>query len=65
LYPSIKGSRPEEKLTIAYARVSCHDQKEDLERQEKMLEMFCSSRGWSFELIPFQENKFINLIGKI
>jgi putative resolvase len=38
-------------LTLAYARVSCHDQKEDLQRQEKMLEMFCVSQGWSFEII--------------
>lgn len=38
-------------ITLAYARVSCHDQKEDLQRQEKMLEMFCASHGWSFEMI--------------
>jgi putative resolvase len=38
-------------LTVAYARVSCHDQKEDLQRQEKMLEMFCTSHGWPFEII--------------
>src|SRR5580658_7253630 len=38
-------------FTLAYARVSCHDQKEDLQRQEKMLEMFCISHGWSFEII--------------
>ena len=37
------------KLTVAYARVSSHDQKEDLIRQEKMLEMFCN--GWTFTLI--------------
>lgn len=37
--------------TVAYARVSSHDQKEDLIRQEKMLEIFCSSNGWSYELI--------------
>lgn len=37
--------------TLAYARVSSHDQKEDLHRQEKMLEMFCSSHGWTFEII--------------
>ena len=37
--------------TIAYARVSSADQKEDLERQKKILELFCSSRGWEFELI--------------
>jgi putative resolvase len=38
-------------LTVAYARVSSSDQKEDLIRQEKMLEMFCSSHGWSYEII--------------
>lgn len=40
-----------EGVTLAYARVSSHDQKEDLLRQEKMLEMFCSSHGWRFEMI--------------
>lgn len=43
--------KPEKHLTVAYARVSTHDQKEDLVRQEQMLEMFCSSRGWPFEVI--------------
>jgi predicted site-specific integrase-resolvase len=37
--------------TIAYARVSSHDQKEDLQRQQQMLEFFCSSQGWTFEMI--------------
>lgn len=37
--------------TIAYARVFSHDQKDDLERQRKMLEMFCSSNGWQYEVI--------------
>lgn len=40
-----------ELLTMAYARVSSHDQKEDLQRQEKMLEFFCASQGWCFEMI--------------
>jgi putative resolvase len=40
-----------EQLTLGYARVSCHDQKEDLQRQEKLLELFCASHGWSFEII--------------
>jgi len=44
--------QPEKKQsTLAYARVFCDDQKEDLQRQEKMLEMFCISHGWSFEII--------------
>jgi predicted site-specific integrase-resolvase len=37
--------------TVAYARVSSHDQKDDLVRQKKMLEMFCSANGWQFEVI--------------
>lgn len=37
--------------TIAYARVSSHDQKADLERQKQLLEMFCASNGWKFEII--------------
>ena len=37
--------------TIAYARVSSHDQKEDLQRQVQMLERFCAAHGWSFEVI--------------
>ena len=37
--------------TIAYARVSSHGQKGDLERQQQMLELFCSKNGWKFEII--------------
>ena len=37
--------------TIAYARVSGRDQSADLERQKKVLEMYCSSKGWQFELL--------------
>lgn len=37
--------------TIAYARVSSHDQKADLERQKQVLELFCSKNGWTFEVI--------------
>lgn len=40
-----------EQATVAYARVSSHDQKSDLERQKKMLEMYCSTQGWIFEII--------------
>ena len=40
-------SRP----TIAYARVSSHDQKKDLERQVKVLEMYCASHGWQYDVI--------------
>src|SRR3990167_4904456 len=38
------------KKTIAYARVSSHDQKEDLSRQIQVLESFCAANGWSYEV---------------
>ena len=41
----------DKRKTIAYARVSSHDQKNDLERQKQVLELFCSKNGWSFEVI--------------
>jgi predicted site-specific integrase-resolvase len=37
--------------TIAYARVSSHDQKDDLERQKQVLELFCSKQGWTFDIV--------------
>ena len=37
--------------TVAYARVSSHDQKNDLERQKQVLELFCSKNGWTFDII--------------
>ena len=40
-----------ERKTIAYARVSSHDQKADLERQQQVLELYCSSPGWRFEIL--------------
>jgi predicted site-specific integrase-resolvase len=36
--PLLKENRDGERLVIGYARVSCHDQKEDLERQKAKLE---------------------------
>lgn len=37
--------------TVGYARVSSHDQKEDLTRQSALLEAFCAAKGWRFEII--------------
>lgn len=37
--------------TIAYARVSTHDQKQDLVRQVAVLENYCSSNGFTYEVI--------------
>jgi len=49
--PELIGSRGDKLLTIAYARVSSHDQKDDLKRQEIVLESYCATKGYEFELI--------------
>jgi putative resolvase len=38
-------------LTVAYARVSSHDQKEDLQRQAEVLASYCTKQGWNFQVI--------------
>lgn len=40
------GAKDIQYPTIAYARVSSRDQKEDLERQHAVLEAYCSKNGW-------------------
>ncbi len=40
-----------QRRTIAYACVSSHDQKEELERQKQVLELYCARQGWTFEVI--------------
>lgn len=47
----IKPNRSKSSLTIAYARVSGNDQKEDLKRQELVLESYCAAKGYEYELI--------------
>ena len=37
--------------TVAYARVSSHDQQDDLERQKQVLEVYCATQGWTFEIV--------------
>ena len=50
--PNLTRNKVEQqRKTIAYARVSSHDQKPDLQRQIEILELYCSSQGWSFEVI--------------
>ena len=50
--PNLTRNKVEQqRKTIAYARVSSHDQKLDLQRQIEMLELYCSAQGWSFEVI--------------
>lgn len=40
-----------ERRTVADARVSSHDQKNDLERQKQVLELYCAQQGWNFEVV--------------
>lgn len=50
--PNLTRNKVEQqRKTIAYARVSSHEQKSDLQRQIEMLELYCSAQGWSFEVI--------------
>ena len=47
----LAGISQSDAVTVAYARVSSHDQKEDLDRQKLLLESFCAARGWRFEVL--------------
>ena len=50
--PNLTRNKVEQqRKTIAYARVSSHDQKPDLQRQIEMLELYCSAQGWSYGVI--------------
>ena len=46
-----RSATTEARVTVAYARVSSNDQKADLDRQKRVLEMFCTARGWTFEVV--------------
>jgi len=46
-----RESIQESRKTVAYARVSSHDQKADLERQKQVLELYCARQGWTFEIV--------------
>lgn len=39
------------RATLAYARVSSHDQKDDLVTQVALLESFCAVNGWTYEVL--------------
>ena len=43
--------KSEDQITIAYARVSSHDQKQDLARQALLLSNYCTNQGWTYEII--------------
>jgi putative resolvase len=45
------GNKTGSQLTVGYARVSSHDQKDDLNRQVLVLESYCAKHGWGFEII--------------
>jgi putative resolvase len=45
------SNRSDSQLTVGYARVSSHDQKDDLTRQILVLESYCAKHGWGFEII--------------
>ncbi|MBA3923949.1 MAG: IS607 family transposase [Nostocaceae cyanobacterium] len=45
------GNKTDSQLTYGYARVSSHDQKDDLSRQVLVLESYCAKNGWGFEII--------------
>jgi excisionase family DNA binding protein len=52
----LKGIKSREKedikkITIGYARVSSHDQKEDLKRQVGLIESYCAAQGWNYEIL--------------
>jgi putative resolvase len=72
LQPHFAHKSNAHRATIAYARVSSHDQKADLERQKQMLEMYCAANGWTFEIIAdlgsgmnYQKKGLRNLLEKI
>lgn len=48
-YPKIP--QQDERKTLCYARVSTHEQKEDLKRQVSMLETYSCAHGWKHETI--------------
>jgi len=45
------GIKKDLSFTVGYARVSSHDQKEDLTRQIQVLELFSAQNGWQIEII--------------
>lgn len=47
----VQSQPSETSLTVGYARVSSHDQKEDLKRQQEVLSGYCAAKGWTYEVI--------------
>ncbi len=51
LRPELFRLQRSDRKTVAYARASSHDQKEDLERQKQVLEMYCAAQGWTYQVV--------------
>jgi predicted site-specific integrase-resolvase len=47
----VMGLGNEDMPTIGYTRVSSHDQRTDLVRQQELLEAYCAAKGWRHEVI--------------
>lgn len=47
----LMGFSNESAPTLCYCRVSSHDQKADLDRQQELLESYCSAKGWRTQVI--------------
>ena len=47
----LMGFSNEAAPTLCYCRVSSHDQKPDLDRQQELLEAYCSAKGWRTQVI--------------
>ena len=51
LKPEMFHTAGAERRTVAYARVSSHDQRDDLQRQKQVLELYCARQGWQFQVV--------------
>lgn len=51
LKKDVKTESNDNKNVIAYARVSTHSQKYDLERQKQLLELYCTKNGYRYTII--------------
>lgn len=47
----LQNSSEHEYPTLCYARVSSHEQKADLIRQQELLEAYCAAKGWRCQVI--------------
>jgi excisionase family DNA binding protein len=54
LKPERSRAYADDQRTLAYARVSSPAQKDDLERQKQVLELYYACQGWTFDLVSDQ-----------